>query len=52
MWENGMWMIWSILIVAIPLGGLAFYGWWHNRQVDKYNQWVKEHGEQEAVTQS
>jgi len=45
-----MWMIWAIAGVGLPIMGVMMYGWWHNRQVDKYNEWVKEHGEQEAVT--
>nr|AGS52924.1 hypothetical protein [uncultured bacterium contig00019] len=42
-----MWMIWLILIVTVPLLGLAAYGEWRNRQVDKYNEWKKQQEEQE-----
>jgi len=52
LWNDGWWVVFAQLIVAIPLGGLAFWGWWHNRQVDKYNEWVKEHGEPEEATQN
>jgi len=38
MWDNGMWMIWSILIVALPLVGLLVWEWWRNRQIDKHNE--------------
>jgi len=50
MWENGMWMIWGMLIVGLPVMALGLYGWWHNRQVDKYNEWVKEHGNEQGAT--
>jgi len=33
-----MWMLLLILIVGIPVMGLGFYGWWNNRQVDRYNE--------------
>jgi len=39
-----MFVIWGPLVMGISLMGLAVYGWWHNRQVDKYNEWIKEHG--------
>jgi len=31
-----------MLIVSIPLFGLMLWGWWHNRQVDKYEEWQKQ----------
>jgi len=47
-----MFVIWGPLIVVLPVMGLMLWGWWHNRQVDKYNEWVKTHGEEEgAATQ-
>ena len=36
-----MWIIWAMLIAFVPLMGLVLYGWWHNRQVDKYEEWQK-----------
>jgi len=44
-----MWIIWYVLFVWLSIMGVVFYGWWHNRQVDKYNEWVKEHGEEEEA---
>jgi hypothetical protein len=35
--------------ISIPLLIVAFYGWWHNRQVDKYEEWKKQ---QEALNDS
>jgi hypothetical protein len=43
-----MWLIFGMLIVGIPLLGLAIYAEWNNRQVDKYNEWKKQQ-EQETV---
>jgi len=48
MWWEGIWIIAG---VALPIMGIMLYGWRHNRQVDKYNEWVKEHGEPEEATQ-
>jgi hypothetical protein len=31
-----------MLIAFVPLMGVILYGWWHNRQVDKYEEWLKE----------
>lgn len=46
-----MFIIWAMLIMGIPLMGIILWSWWHNRQVDKYNEWLKEQGnEQESVT--
>jgi len=36
-----MWIIWAMLIVFVPIMGLILWGWWHNRQVDKYEEWLK-----------
>jgi len=47
MFDNGMWMIWAIIIVPLPLVGLVLHEWWHNRQVEKYEEWEKEQAEQE-----
>ena len=41
-----MWIIWAMLIVSIPIMGVMLWGWWHNRQVDKYEEWKKQ---QESV---
>jgi len=51
LWNEGWWMIFGILIVGLPLMALAFYCLWNERQAEKYKEWVKEHGEQEAATQ-
>lgn len=38
-----MWFpIIGIWIVALPLIGLALYSIWHDKRVDKYNEWLKE----------
>jgi high-affinity Fe2+/Pb2+ permease len=43
-----MFIIWAMLIAFVPLMGLILYGWWHNRQVDKYEEWQK-NNKQEAA---
>jgi nitrogen fixation-related uncharacterized protein len=40
-----MYIIWMMLGVTIPLFGVMLWGWWHNRQVDKYEEW-KKHNDQ------
>jgi hypothetical protein len=42
-----MWLIWGMLIVGIPLLGLAAYAEWNNRQARKYDEWEKQQKEQE-----
>jgi len=37
-----MWVIWSMLGISVPLFGVILWGWWHNRQVDKYEEWKKQ----------
>jgi hypothetical protein len=37
-----MWIIWSILGISIPVLIAGLYGWWNNRQVDKYNEWLEQ----------
>ena len=37
-----MWIIWAMLAISIPLMGVMLWGWWHNRQVDKYEEWQKQ----------
>jgi len=36
-----MWILWSMLGISIPIFGAILWGWWHNRQVDKYEEWKK-----------
>ncbi|GHV89347.1 hypothetical protein AGMMS50267_17070 [Spirochaetia bacterium] len=31
-----MWMIWSMLIMAVPLLGLAAYATWRDHKYDEY----------------
>jgi hypothetical protein len=31
-----MWMIWAMLIMLVPLLGLAAYGTWRNHKYDEY----------------
>jgi hypothetical protein len=31
-----------MLGISVPLFGLMLWGWWHNRQVDKYEEWKKQ----------
>jgi len=45
-----MWMIWAMAGVGLSVMGVMIYGWWHNRQVDKYNEWIKEHGNEQGAT--
>jgi hypothetical protein len=35
-----------MLIAAIPLLLLMLWGWWHNRQVDKYEEWQKQQAQE------
>jgi hypothetical protein len=42
-----MWLIWGMLIVGVPLMGLALYGLWNERQAEKYKEWKKQQEEQE-----
>jgi hypothetical protein len=44
-----MWMILLMLGVGLPTIGIGLYGWWHNNQVDKYNEWKKQ---QEALKET
>jgi len=44
-----MWMIILMLGVGLPVMALGFYGWWNERQAEKYKKWVKEHGEEEEA---
>jgi len=44
-----MWMIWAMLGVGLPVLALSLYGWWNERQADKYNKWVKEHGGEQGT---
>ena len=37
-----MLIIWAMLIAFVPLMGVILWGWWHNRQVDKYEEWKKQ----------
>jgi hypothetical protein len=30
-----------MLGISIPILGVMLWGWWHNRQVDKYEEWKK-----------
>jgi len=41
-----MWMIWAILMVSLPVLALSLYGWWNERQNEKYNEWKKHQEEQ------
>jgi len=43
-----MWIIWLMAAVWLSVMGVIVYGWLHNRQVDKYNEWVKEHGNEQV----
>ncbi|GHV81207.1 hypothetical protein AGMMS49944_29980 [Spirochaetia bacterium] len=38
-----MWIIWAMVIVAVPLLALAFYGMWRNHKYDEYYK-THEHG--------
>jgi len=37
-----MLIIWMMLIAFVPLMGLILWASWHNRQVDKYEEWLKQ----------
>jgi high-affinity Fe2+/Pb2+ permease len=41
-----------MLIVSIPLFGLMLWGWWHNRQVDKYEEWKKQQEQEQGSVPS
>jgi hypothetical protein len=38
-----------MLIVSIPLFGVMLWGWWHNRQADKYQEWLKQQKQDDAL---
>lgn len=41
----------AMLIMGIPIMGIILWSWWNNCQFNKYNAWLKEHGnEQGAIT--
>jgi hypothetical protein len=33
-----MWMLLLMGIMFVGIMGVCLYGWWNNRQVDKYNE--------------
>jgi Na+/proline symporter len=37
-----MWMLLLIGIMFVGMMGICFYGWWNNKQAEKYEQWVKQ----------
>ena len=42
-----MLIIWMMLGISIPIFGVMLWGWWHNRQVDKYEEWLKQQEQQQ-----
>jgi hypothetical protein len=40
-----MWMIWAMLIMFVPLMGLALWAMWQNH---KYDEYYKTHAHDEA----
>jgi hypothetical protein len=38
-----------MLGISIPLFGVMLWGWWHNRQVDKYEEWQKQQAQESNV---
>jgi uncharacterized membrane protein YbaN (DUF454 family) len=37
-----MYIFMPMLIAAVPLLGLMLWAWLHNRQADKYQEWLKQ----------
>jgi len=47
-----MWIIWAMLIAFVPLMGLILWASWHNRQVDKYEEWLKQQKQEQGSVPS
>jgi len=43
-----MWSIYLMAAVGLSVMGVILYGWLYNRHVDKYNEWLKEHGDEQG----